>query len=88
MVDYYPGIPSQSVDAAAQHYTPITPSDTVDLPFRTRGVWIGASGVVAAVGNNGVAVPFNGAVAGSVLPIRCRRINATGTSAGSLIALY
>lgn len=88
MADSYPGIPAQSIDAAAQHYAPLAPSDTVDLPFVTRGVWIGVSGAVVAVGNNGVAVTFAGAVAGSVLPIRVKRVNATGTAAGSLVALY
>lgn len=88
MVDSYPGLASQSVDAAAQHYAPIVLSDTVDLPYRPRGIWVGAGGTIVAVRDDGVAVAFAGTAPGSVLPIRPKRINATSTTAANLVALF
>lgn len=67
----------------------ITPSDSVDIADGqlTRGIYVGVSGnIVAVVGDN--AITFKGAVAGSVLPIRCSRINSTNTTATDLVALF
>jgi hypothetical protein len=67
----------------------ITPSDSTDIANGqlTRGVYVGGAGDVAAViGDN--AITFVGAVAGSILPIRCSRINSTSTTATSLVALF
>lgn len=68
----------------------ITPSDTVDLPGGvTLALWVGGAGNVAAVTPGNLmpgallAVP-----AGTLLPLVTRRINATGTTATSLLALY
>jgi len=66
----------------------ITPSDTVDLPFPTQGLWVGGAGDVAAVFPNNVALVFAAVPAGSWLPLIVRRINATGTTATTINALY
>lgn len=73
----------------------ITTSDTVDLlPFTneskrlTDGVYVGGAGAVVAVLEDGSTVTFSGALAGSILPIAVRRINATSTVATNLVALY
>lgn len=66
----------------------VTPSDTVNFASGAcRGLYVGGAGnVVAIVG--GVAVTFNGALAGTVLPVAATRVNATSTTATGLIALY
>ena len=69
-------------DAAA-----ITPSDTVDLPRLTDALWVGGAGIVVAVLQNGRTVNFT-TVAGSLLPLRVKRVNATSTTATLLNALY
>lgn len=68
----------------------ITPSDTVDIKSGqfTRGLYVGGAGTIVAVMGNNTAVTFANAVAGSVLPIRVTRINATGTTATSLVGLF
>ena len=66
----------------------ITPSDTVDLPRVTGGILVGSTGNVAAVMQNNVAVTFTALTAGTMLPIAAKRINATGTTATGLVALY
>lgn len=74
--------------ASAEHYEAITPSDSVDLPHLTRGIYVGGDGDVVAVRADGVAVTLTGALAGTVLPVVARRVNSTNTTATSLVALY
>jgi len=70
-------------------WRPITPSDTVDLPGLTHALWVGGAGDVAAVMQNGTMPVVLAAVpAGSWLPLAAKRINATGTTATGLVALY
>lgn len=80
-------VPVVATDADPGTFSAITPSDSVDLPSVTRGVYVGGDGNVVAVSEAGVAVTFANASAGAILPIRARRINATGTTATGLVAL-
>lgn len=68
---------------------PITPSNTVDIRSKwvTRGVYVGTGGNITAVINN-VAVLFTAVPQGVILPINCTRVNATGTTASNLVALF
>lgn len=65
----------------------ITPSDTVDLARVTDAVWVGGAGIVVAVWPSGKTVNVT-CVAGQLLPIRVKRVNATATTATLLVALY
>lgn len=65
----------------------ITPNDTTDLQYVTRGIRVGAAGDVTAVRVDGTAVLFKGCSVGELLPIRAWRILATGTTASSLVGL-
>lgn len=75
----YPMFPE---DAAA-----ITPSDSADLP-QFSVVFVGAGGNVKVTTAQGSAVTFTGVNAGSVLPVRVRRVWATGTTATSMTAVF
>lgn len=75
--------PDPSTQAAA-----VTPSDTVDLPFRSRALYIGVAGDVTAVMHNGDVILFKNLAAGTILPVRVARVNATNTTASSIVALY
>lgn len=66
----------------------ITPSDTVDITRPTNAILIGGTGDVAAVMQNGSVVTLKTLPAGACVPIACRRVNATGTTATNLVALY
>src|SRR4051794_3645169 len=59
----------------------ITPSDSVNLPFTSRGLWIGGGGSVSVVTLGGQTVTFAAVPAGFVLPVQVQRVNATGTTA-------
>jgi hypothetical protein len=76
-------------NASSREFEAITPSDATDLDQPTRAVYVGGAGSIAAVmPDGGSAVIFASIPAGSVLPIQVRRINATGTDATDLVALY
>lgn len=71
---------------------PITPSDTVNIAGGPPGLLVdaihcGGAGTVAAVFQNDTVVPFT-VVAGEILPIRIKRVNAAGTAATLLVALW
>jgi hypothetical protein len=67
----------------------LTPSDTVDLPRGlTQALWVGSGGDVAAVSADNRVTVFAAVPAGSWLPIAVRRVNASGSSASGLVALY
>jgi hypothetical protein len=79
---------ADAISAPAQRGFAITPNDAADLAAETRGLWVGASGDLALVLASGDEVVLAGAVGGSVLPLRIRRIKATGTTATQLVGLY
>ena len=66
----------------------ITKSDTVGFSTTARGIYVGVSGDVVAVTPSGAALTFKNAVAGTIIPIRCVRVNSTSTTATNLIALF
>lgn len=66
----------------------ITPSDATNFTDGAcHAIYVGGAGAVVAI-VNGTAITFSGAAAGSVIEIRATRVNATGTVATGLVALY
>jgi hypothetical protein len=51
-------------------------------------LWVGVSGTVALVGDDDVSVTFTIPNSGTVLPFGPKRVNTTGTTATSIVALY
>ncbi|AKA60274.1 hypothetical protein P8625_23 [Verrucomicrobia phage P8625] len=67
----------------------VTPSDSTDLTYSTcRAIYVGTGGNISLVDGNGATIVFTGVTAGSILPVQTARVNATGTTATSIIALY
>lgn len=84
----------QSIPGALQEMVPnssfraVTPSDTYPIKGGpARALYVGGTGDVAAINENGVAVTFVAVPAGAVLPIVTARVNSTGTSATDIVAL-
>ena len=76
-----------------QSFRAITPSDSVDLVRNAAGefpasIYAGVAGNISVVGADGESAVFQNVPAGYPLPIRARRINATGTTATGLIGIY
>jgi len=65
----------------------VNASDTVDLPALTDAVWAGGNGVIVAVSQDNTAVSFH-CKTGDMIPIKVKRINATGTTLTNVVALY
>ena len=67
----------------------ITPNDGADLPLSVcRAIYVGSGGDISIVDLSGTTVVFTAVLAGSILPVQTARVNATTTTATSLIALY
>lgn len=86
--DNFPGAGLGNIDAARKCYA-ITPSDSVELPFIPRGIYVGGAGNIAVkLLDDDNAVTLVGCLAGSILPIRPKNVMATNTTATNLVALY
>ncbi len=67
----------------------VTPHDSTNLTNGpTDGIYVGGIGNVVAVWVDGTTATFVGVPAGTILPIRVKRINSTSTTATNLLALY
>lgn len=87
MADLYahsaPGLSSPAVDG-----TMIVPNDSNDLPHVTRAIYIGAAGRISAQLASGATIDLEAVPGGTVLPLRVRKILASGTTAGGLVGLW
>lgn len=76
--------------APARRAEVVTPSDTTDLPNTAKALYVGVAGdvrLVPVASPGGAAVTLVGHPAG-YLPIQCARVLQTGTTAGSIVALF
>lgn len=53
-----------------------------------RGIYVGVAGDVTVLASDGSTVLFTAVPIGGVIPILCQRVNATGTTATNMTALY
>lgn len=70
----------------------VTPSDSVDLPIRTRALFVGGAGNISVQAFDPATkklatVVLTGVTAGAVLPIEVTRVNSTSTTATNIVAL-
>lgn len=67
----------------------VTPSDSTNFTAgEARGLYVGGAGDVVVVFPDGTAITFVGVTAGSILPVQCKRVNSTSTTATSIVALF
>lgn len=65
----------------------VTPNDGVDLANVPRGLYIGTGGNVVVTMDSS-DITFANVPAGTILPIECTRVKATGTTAANIVALF
>ena len=77
-------------DQGATRVRLLTPSDTAELPLGVcRALWVGGAGNVAVKAiDDTAAVTISGVAAGTVLPVACRYVMSTNTTATLIVALY
>lgn len=67
----------------------ITPSNTVDLAFVSRAICVqGAAGSIRIMTAGGQEITIPNVAYTQLLPIRAKRIYATGTTATSILVLW
>jgi hypothetical protein len=64
----------------------VTPSNSANFTATARALYIGGVGDVTVVTANGNVVTFTAVPTGTILPIRCSRVNLTGTGATFITA--
>lgn len=80
-------MPRSAVNAT--YSTAVTPSDTVNFPQGLAvGLYVGVTGDVTLVNENGDTCLFKSVPAGKDIPCTCKRVNSTGTAASSIVAYF
>lgn len=85
--DIFSGQPTK-LDDPYSYGVAVTPSDSVDLSDMTRGIYVGGAGAVSLLLGGGQTVILPAVPAGTMLRIRAKRINATGTTATNIVGLW
>lgn len=75
------------LESPAEDAFVITPSDSNELATATRSLYVGGAGNIRLKTVEGTVVTFQGAVAGSVLPVRAKHIYDSDTTATNLVGL-
>jgi len=84
-VEKFPG--DVSKEDPFDDFFAISKSDTVDMPYRTRGIYVGGAGDVVVLAKDGTtSVTFKAVPVGTTLRIRTNRVMAA-TTATLLIGL-
>jgi hypothetical protein len=73
----------------AQHFESVTPSDSTALSGGVcSGLFIGTGGDIVILNSVGNPITFKNLASGSYLDCQTTRVNATGTTATDIVALY
>lgn len=85
--DLFPtGDPGNTVPA--ENAAAVTPHDSNDLTYVTRGLYVGGAGNVEVIMHGTQQVVFSAVPAGTILPIRVSRVTAANTTATLIVALW
>lgn len=66
----------------------VTPSNSTELAFGVRSLYVGTGGNVVVVFPDNTTATFTNVPSGTVLPVQAKRVNATSTTATDILALY
>lgn len=73
----------------AYDFASVTPHDSTNFAKGlARGLYVGTTGDVVAITEGGTAVTFSSVPAGAILPVQCKRVNSTSTTASNIVALF
>jgi hypothetical protein len=77
----------EQILASATGIETVTPSDTVGLTTASLGLYVGVAGDVSVVMLDGTTGLFKAVPAGTLLPIQITRVNATLTTATTMVSI-
>ena len=77
----------QGIGQPATHYFLITPSDTNELQYITRGFRVGTAGDLALQRRDGTVITVPDVLAGETLPYVAKKVYATNTTASGIMGL-
>lgn len=84
--DSFDSLPDRSTSHFPKNGTAVTTSDSTDLGFVTRSIWVGVTGDIKITPfGNSTGVVYKAVPVGR-LNVRATRIWATGTTATNLVA--
>jgi len=86
MTDLFASRPDTVADPARRAVA-ITPDDGADLPWVSRALYVGQGGDLRVTMADGDVVTLEALPGGAIYPLRVGRVHASGTSAGSVVAL-
>jgi len=76
------------LNSPAQDAFAVSKSDSANLAYFSRALYIGGGGNVAITTVKGTNVTFANVPAGAILPVRAQKVLDTGTTATLIIGLY
>ena len=83
---------SDTVNAPCRRWSAIVPSDSTDLAELPKAVYVGGGGDLTMIGVDAPAeasgVAWSNVPSASILPVRPRRVLATGTTATLIVGCY
>ena len=67
----------------------VTPSDSEELAYLTRGLYVGVGGNLSVkLRDDSAAVVFVGVAEGTILPLQVKQVMETDTTATNIVALW
>ena len=78
---------SDAPDFSAKSILAITPNDSTDLAFVTKALYVTADGNISIIAQEDADPVTLPVTAGQIIPIRVKRVRATGTTA-TVVGLY
>lgn len=82
----------QDLTRPGESVAAVSKSDTADFGRigneYPRALWVGGAGDVAVVTPDGAVATIEAVPAGTMLVIRCKRVNSTNTTATKMVAVY
>jgi hypothetical protein len=79
---------SAAAEQSASKHFAITASDSTDFTYLTRAIYVGTSGHVAVVTDDGTVVTYKNVPSGGRIDVVAKRVNSTNTTATDLVGMY
>ena len=78
----------EGLTSPADNAVAVTPSDSTDLTYISRALYVGTGGNIVVTMAGGGDVTFSNIPDGSILPIRVSRVKSTSTTASGIVNIY